>query len=212
MIGSGQQQHAQARRPRRPSRLAICAIAVTLAFAASFAAVALASSPSVTVGSASNAALSEQIAVSAQGRTLYTLSGETVSHLKCKTKECLKFWPPLTVPSRKTRLKGGPGLSGRLGILRRSNGTFQVTVRGKPVYRFFKDHANGEANGQGIESFGGTWSALPASSQPAGAAPAPQPMPAPQPAPYPEPYAQATPTTAAPTPTPTPTPSPPYGY
>ena len=218
MIGSGQQQGAQSQRGGRPSGLAICAIVVTLAFAASFAAVALASGTSVTVGSASNATLKEQIAVNPQGHTLYALSGETSSHLKCKSKECLKFWPPLTVPSRKTKLKAGAGLQGRLGILGRSNGMLQVTVRGKPVYRFSKDRAAGEANGQGIQSFGGTWSALPAGSQSGATAPTspstPQPTPAPQPMPYPEPapYQQTTPTTTPMTPTTPTTPAPPHGY
>ena len=187
MIGSGQQQGARPRRGGRPSRMVICGIVVTLAFAASFVAVAFASGTSVTVGSASNATLKEQIAVSSQGRTLYTLSGETAGHLKCKSKECLKFWPPLSVPSRNTKLKARSGLQGPLGILRRSNGIFQVTIRGKPVYRFSKDRAAGEANGQGIESFGGTWSALAAGSQSSATAPAPStpaPMPSPEPAPY----------------------------
>ena len=50
-------------------------------------------------------------------------------------------------------------MQGHLGILRRSNGTLQVTLRGLPLYRYSKDHAKGDANGEGIESFGGTWHA-----------------------------------------------------
>ena len=177
MIASEQQQNLRARPRRRPSRVALCAFAVALALVASFAAAALASSTSVTVNSASSSKLKEQIAVNSQGRTLYALSGETASHLKCKSKECLKVWPPLTVPSRKTKLKAGSGLKGHLGILRRSNGTLQVTLRGLPVYRFSGDSSKGETNGQGIESFGGTWSAVPASTEASSPAPAPEPAP-----------------------------------
>jgi predicted lipoprotein with Yx(FWY)xxD motif len=92
------------------------------------------------------------------------LSPETTSHLLCKSSECLKFWPPVTVPSRSTKLKAGAGVHGKLGILHRSNGVLQVTLRGMPLYRYSGDHAKGEANGNAIKSFGGTWHAMSASS------------------------------------------------
>jgi predicted lipoprotein with Yx(FWY)xxD motif len=140
------------------------AAAATLAFAASLAAVALAGSATVTINSASNSKLGERVAVNSQGLTLYALGGESSTHLLCKSSECLAFWPPVTVPSRRARLKAGSNVQGRLGVLRRSNGILQVTLRGMPLYRFVKDHAKGEANGQGIESFGGTWRAVSAST------------------------------------------------
>ncbi len=171
MIGSTEEHSAQGQHRRRASRLGMLVVAAALVLVASFAAVALAASTTVTVDSTMNAKLDEQIAVTSQGRTLYALSGETASHLKCKTKECFKAWPPLTVPSRKTKLKAGSGLTGHLGILRRSNGMLQVTVNGRPVYRFFKDHAKGEVNGQGVESFGGTWSAMAASGETSASSP-----------------------------------------
>lgn len=104
--------------------------------------------------------------VNAQGRTLYSLSPETTHHLLCKSSECLKFWPPLTVSSRKAKLKAGSGVHGHLGILRRSGGIFQVTLRGLPLYRFSGDHAKGQTNGQGLKSFGGTWHAVTAATGP----------------------------------------------
>jgi predicted lipoprotein with Yx(FWY)xxD motif len=164
MIDSTQNQIARPRRPRRPSALAMWAAAATLAFAASLAAIAFAGGTSTTIGSASNATLSEQVAVSSQGRTLYALSPETSSHLLCKSSQCLKVWPPLTVPSRTTKLKDGTGVHGTLGIVRRANGMLQVTLRGMPLYRFSGDRGKDEANGQGIKSFGGTWHAETASS------------------------------------------------
>jgi predicted lipoprotein with Yx(FWY)xxD motif len=110
-----------------------------------------------TVSSKPNTKLGETLVVDAHGSTLYVLSPETSSHLLCKSSECLKFWPPLTVNSRKTKLKAGSGVHGHLGILRRSNGTLQVTLAGLPLYRYSGDRAKGQANGQGIQSFGGTW-------------------------------------------------------
>jgi predicted lipoprotein with Yx(FWY)xxD motif len=191
MTDSNKQQTARKRRHGRTSGLSICAAVATVAFAVSLVAIASAGTTTVSIGSASNAKLGEQVVVSSQGRTLYTLSGETAGHLKCKTSECLKFWPPVTVPSRTTKLKLGGGVHGKLAIMRRSNGMLQVTLRGVPLYRFLKDTAKGQVNGQGIESFGGTWSATTAT---AGEMPK-----------------EAT-TTTTPMPTPTTPANPPYGY
>jgi predicted lipoprotein with Yx(FWY)xxD motif len=149
----------------------LLAVAVTVALAAAV----------TTVKSASNSTLKETVVVNGQGHTLYALSPETTHHLLCTSSECFNHWPPLTVRSAKAKLKAGPGVHGALGILRRSNGTFQVTLRGLPLYRYAEDHAKGDANGEGIESFGGTWHAVtasasatkPAPSKPAPSTPAP---------------------------------------
>lgn len=194
MIDSTKQQILQAPRHRRegsrPLALRMCAAVATLVFVASLAAIAFAGGPTVTIGSASNPKLGEQVVVNSQGRTLYALNPETTSHLLCKSSECLAFWPPVTVPSRKTKLKAGPGVHGRLGILRRSNGKLQITLRGLPLYRFSKDHGRDEANGQNVESFGGTWHAVTASSTASSTPPSPSPgTPSPPPAPAPNPEA-----------------------
>jgi predicted lipoprotein with Yx(FWY)xxD motif len=143
------------------------AVALALALIAVLASVAMASGSATAVSSAPNSTLGQTVVVNAQGLTLYALTPETTHHLLCKSSECFKRWPPLTVHSSKTKLKAGPGVHGSLGILRRSNGKFQVTLRGKPLYRFAEDHAKGDANGQGLESFGGTWHAVTAGVAPA---------------------------------------------
>jgi predicted lipoprotein with Yx(FWY)xxD motif len=194
------------------------AVALLLAFLVS---TAFAAHLALTLGSSANVALGERVVVNSQGRTLYTLSPETSRHLLCKTSECLKFWPPVTVGSSETKLKGGPGTQGHLGILRRSNGTFQVTLRGLPLYRYSKDHARGDTNGEGIESFGGTWHAMTATSgehphKPAMTPAAPTTTPSyppsqpTQPSTTPSAPATSTPTTTPTTPTPPPYPYPTY--
>jgi predicted lipoprotein with Yx(FWY)xxD motif len=171
MLDQKLQKTAPSRRRGRPPGLVACVALVTVAAIAMFAAMALASSSATpTVGSASNVKFSEKIVVNEQGRTLYVLSPETTRHLLCKSSECLKFWPPLTVPSSKTKLTAGPGVHGHLGIVRRGNGTFQVTLGGLPLYRFSGDHAKGEASGESVHSFGGTWHAISATTN---ATPAP---------------------------------------
>jgi predicted lipoprotein with Yx(FWY)xxD motif len=164
--------------PQRKRILQASLAAAVIALGAFFAAMAFASSSAVTIDSASNAKLDQQVLVNTQGRTLYALTPETAKHLLCKTSECLELWPPLTVASRSTKLKLAAGVHGRLGILRRSNGMLQVTINGLPLYRFAEDRASGEVNGQNFKSFGGTWHVLsdagaPSSKEPAASAPAP---------------------------------------
>lgn len=150
---------------RRPSMPRVAAIAgLGSALALSLSALALASGGSVTVTSASNSMLGQQIVVDPQGRTLYALSPETTHHLLCKSHECLTVWRPLTVHSSKTKLKAGAGVHGRLAILHRGKGVLQVTLGGLPLYHYAGDSAKGEANGQHIHSFGGIWHVLSATS------------------------------------------------
>jgi predicted lipoprotein with Yx(FWY)xxD motif len=132
---------------------------LALGLAAIFAAVAMAGGATL-VNSASNAKLGQTVVVNGHGLTLYSLTPETTHHLLCKSAECFKRWPPFTVRSSKTTLKAGPGVQGSLKLLRRASNKFQVTLRGKPLYRYAEDHAKGDANGQSIESFGGTWHAV----------------------------------------------------
>jgi predicted lipoprotein with Yx(FWY)xxD motif len=91
--------------------------------------------------------------VDASGMTLYTLTnaGKPVA---C-TGQCAGFWPPLLLPSGATAATGGAGVSG-LGTVA-INGGMQVTEHGDPLYRFSQDKAAGATNGEGINSFGGTW-------------------------------------------------------
>jgi predicted lipoprotein with Yx(FWY)xxD motif len=212
------------RRALRPWHLG----ALAALLAGTLAATALATSSAVTLGSAANQAVGKPVLVNPQGRTLYALSPETSKHLLCKGAECFKVWPPVTVKSSKVKLKAAAGVQGRLGILKRSNGMLQVTLRGLPLYRFSGDSAKGQAHGQGIESFGGKWHAVTASSDeatskattppstqseeaPSYAAPSyPASTPAtPSPSMTPSPPATTTPSPPATTPAPSP---PPYEY
>jgi predicted lipoprotein with Yx(FWY)xxD motif len=118
---------------------------------------------------------------------VYVLSPETTHHLLCRSRSCLLLWPPVTVRSRSVKLVAGHGVRGRLGLLRRSNGVLQVTLRGLPLYRYAGDGSSGEANGEGIKSFGGTWHALRASAA-QGTAPSMAPTTSGAPAPASPPY------------------------
>ena len=79
--------------------------------------------------------------------TLYTydsdVAGSGVS--KC-IGGCTSEWPPLTVPAGTTPT-AGPGVTGSLGTIHRSDGSTQVTYNGKPLYFFSGDGAPGQSNG-----------------------------------------------------------------
>jgi predicted lipoprotein with Yx(FWY)xxD motif len=203
----------------RCSRAGLGLLALVTVATITVVATALAASSAMTLGSAANATLGKPVVISSSGRTLYALSPETSKHLLCKSTECFKVWPPVTVKSNKVKLKAASGVQGHLGILKRSNGTLQVTLRGEPLYRFSGDSAKGQAHGQGLESFGGKWHAVTASSSEATSAPTTPPSMQPE-APsysapsYPAntPAAPSAPTTTSP-PSTTPAPSPPpYEY
>jgi predicted lipoprotein with Yx(FWY)xxD motif len=77
-------------------------------------------------------------------RTLYTLSFDTPNMTTC-TGACAALWPPLLTSGR---AKAGPGVSQRaLGMLRRPDGTLQVTYHGLPVYMFSFDLGAGAPPG-----------------------------------------------------------------
>lgn len=150
-----QDRRLQGPRPRRRGVLLIVTAAFAAVLAATLVAMALASS-SVTVVSSANTKLGK-VVVDAKGRTLYVLSPETTRHLLCKSRECFRFWPPLTVSSGKAKLSAGGGVHGSLGLLNRGKGVLQVTLNGEPLYYYAGDHGKGQVNGQDIHSFGGVW-------------------------------------------------------
>jgi predicted lipoprotein with Yx(FWY)xxD motif len=116
------------------------------------------------LATAKNATIGKTIVVDSHGLTVYALSPETTRHLLCtKADGCFKFWPPVTVASAKTKLTAAAGIKGKLKILHR-DGLFQVTLSGRPLYRFAGDASKrGSAKGQGLHTFGGVWHVVSAS-------------------------------------------------
>jgi predicted lipoprotein with Yx(FWY)xxD motif len=169
MIPNDNQQATGAR--GRSRLVKTSAVMATLALLAAVVAAMAFASSTVAIDSASNSTLGEHVLISSQGRTLYVLSPETTHHLLCKSTECVKFWPPLTISSTKEKIKLGSGVHGKVGWFKRSNGTLQVTLNGLPLYRFSEDKANGEVNGQNFKSFGGVWHVLGDSGKPSTKAP-----------------------------------------
>ena len=140
----------------------------TLALSALLAASALAAG-ALHLATSSNPTLGKTVLVNPAGRTLYTLSDESSGHLLCTSKQCLALWPPLTVGSKTAKVTMPSSVHGKLGTVKRADGAWQVTLGGRPVYRYHGDTAAGQAHGEGLRLAGGVWHAVTA----AGATPAP---------------------------------------
>lgn len=95
---------------------------------------------------------SEKVLTNAAGKTLYYLTSDTATHIAC-TGQCTTFWPPLISTGLPT---SSDALPHKLSIRRDANGR-QVEYDGHLLYTFSGDLSAGQANGEGITGFGGTW-------------------------------------------------------
>jgi predicted lipoprotein with Yx(FWY)xxD motif len=159
-------RYARSRRRRFTALLLVAAIAG--AAIAALTGLAVAKGPT-TLGVAKNVSVkgkATNIVVDSKGLTVYTLSGETVTHRLCTLANgCLPaVWPAVTVNSAHAKLSAAPGVKGKLGITHKF-GVYQVTLDGHPLYTFVADmKTKRSAKGEGIKHFGGTWHVVKASS------------------------------------------------
>jgi predicted lipoprotein with Yx(FWY)xxD motif len=114
---------------------------------------------SAVVKTASNSSVGGTILVTAQGMTLYHLSGEQNGKFICTSSACVGVWHPLTVAAG-----GTPTGVASLATVKRPDGTTQVTYKGTPLYTFAQDTSPGQASGQGMKDVG-TWSAVTVSGE-----------------------------------------------
>jgi predicted lipoprotein with Yx(FWY)xxD motif len=95
-----------------------------------------------------------KIITDGQGRTLYLFSKDTGMSSTCSG-ACASNWPPFTAGSKPAVGGGVPASAIRL--VKRSDGTKQVTLDGHPLYFFAGDQSAGQINGQGVNEFGAKW-------------------------------------------------------
>jgi len=77
--------------------------------------------------------------------TLYIFTKDQPGLSNCYD-QCAVNWPPLFLGEEKT-LTGGAGVIGELGITERSDGGFQITHNGWPLYYWVQDAAPGDTTG-----------------------------------------------------------------
>jgi predicted lipoprotein with Yx(FWY)xxD motif len=85
-----------------------------------------------------------------KGLTLYTFIKDTAGTSTCNSK-CAAMWPPLSARVLPT---GGPGVWRQFALIKRPDGTLQVTYNRMPLYYFSGDKKPGDIKGEGI---GGFW-------------------------------------------------------
>ncbi len=91
------------------------------------------------------------VLTNASGFTLYWFAPDTPTRSNC-TGVCAGYWPPVTgTPST------GPGVTGKLGTIRRPGGATQITYNGHPLYTYVGDTAPGQAFGNNLNLNGGLW-------------------------------------------------------
>jgi predicted lipoprotein with Yx(FWY)xxD motif len=85
------------------------------------------------------------------GLTLYWFAPDTSATSKC-TGSCAAYWPPVS-----GNPKAGPGVTGKLGTIKRSGGGLQATYDGHPLYTYVGDNGPGQAQGNSLNLNGGLW-------------------------------------------------------
>ena len=119
-------------------------------------------SPAIAVVSTDRVAGLGTILVDGEGRTLYDFHQDRHTNYLGTSSACYgacaESWQPLLTGGEP---KAGVGvIETKLGTLKRSDGTLQVTIYGHPLYTYEGDKEPGEASGNGLTAFGGKWSAL----------------------------------------------------
>src|SRR5213075_2259844 len=92
-----------------------------------------------------------KVVVNASGRTLYHYTDETKGKVACAG-ACAKLWPPLLVKAGAKPVAGTGVVASKLRVLKRPDGTFQVTYGGLGLYLYAGDKKAGDANGQALEN------------------------------------------------------------
>ena len=143
----------------RPAIGAASVVALVLLFVA----VAGAGAPAATAGGGAAALKTGKVGsvtvlTTASGLTVYTFAADTTPGKSSCYGSCAAYWPPVTGPAA-----ASPGVPGRVGTIRRTDGTEQLTYNGHPLYTYVGDSAPGQARGNNLNLNGGFWHEVPAS-------------------------------------------------
>ena len=91
----------------------------------------------------------------AKGLTLYWFVPDSPNKSVCYG-DCAAYWPPVA-----GNASAGPGVTGTIGTIKRTDGTTQATYDGHPLYTYIGDSAPGQDGGNNINLNGGLWHDVP---------------------------------------------------
>jgi predicted lipoprotein with Yx(FWY)xxD motif len=91
------------------------------------------------------------VVTNAKGFTLYWFAPDTSTKSVCNG-ACAAYWPPVLGAQ-----KAGSGVTGKLGTIKRADGSTQATYDGHPLYTYIGDSGPGQAHGNNINLNGGFW-------------------------------------------------------
>ena len=97
------------------------------------------------------------VLTNARGYTLYWFVPDRPAKSTCYG-TCAAYWPPVT-----GKPAPGPGVTGKLGMIKRTGSETQITYAGHPLYTYVGDSAPGQANGNNVNLNGGLWYEMTAS-------------------------------------------------
>jgi predicted lipoprotein with Yx(FWY)xxD motif len=153
----------------RRGRIALAAVGVAvatlLAACGTGSGASLVSPTSTTSGarassfSAMNVSGLGRVLVDGDKRTVYVLTSASQKNVPCTSSNgCTNVWPTLPLASATSVPRAGSGIhAAMLSTTRLSDGKTYPTYNGWIMYEYAGDTGPGQANGQGITSFGGTW-------------------------------------------------------
>jgi predicted lipoprotein with Yx(FWY)xxD motif len=142
--------------------VSVIALALLIAFVATPT-----TQPAATAGGGSGGSSSQTLTArtvdgkavltNSKGLTLYTFAPDKPNKSVCYG-DCATYWPP--VPGN---MSAGPGVTGTIGTITRTDGSKQATYDGHPLYTYIGDHGPGTASGNNINLNGGLWRDVPVS-------------------------------------------------
>ena len=97
------------------------------------------------------------ILVDKKGRTLYAFGHDKKDKSRCSA-QCASFWPPAGSPKKPTVASGIT--KSKLKVIKRGDGTRQLSYNGHPLYRYVGDGKPGDTSGENLTAFGGKWDAV----------------------------------------------------
>jgi predicted lipoprotein with Yx(FWY)xxD motif len=97
----------------------------------------------------------QKVLTNSKGHTLYWFAPDKKNKSVCYG-ACASYWPP--VPGDQ---KAGPGVTGTLGTISRTDGSMQATYNGRPLYTYIADSSPGQARGNNVNLNGGLWHVVP---------------------------------------------------